>query len=60
MPDKEILNLRINNIDTNFVETMKPDQKIIIEIDRENKEFILREEADEEGSYALIDAEILD
>jgi hypothetical protein len=39
---------------------MKPGQRIIIEIDRENKEFILREEADEEGSYALIDAEILD
>jgi hypothetical protein len=60
MPEKEILNLRINDIDSGFVDSMKPGKEIIIEIDRENKEFVIREEADEDGGYPLIDAEILD
>jgi len=58
-PDKEIIRLRIKDIDSGFVDSMMPGALFVIEIDRENKEVIIREE-EVDGGYAYIDAEILD
>lgn len=38
------MKLKIKGLDSGFVETKKPDQKIVIEIDRQKRKFILREE----------------
>jgi hypothetical protein len=57
--DYETFDIFINDIDSGLIDDIKPEAHFIIEIDRQNKKFILREEK-VEGSYAYIEAEIVD
>ena len=58
--EKEIFNIEVTGLDTLFIESIEPGKKLIVEIDRENRWFVLREEANEAGSYGLLEAEIMD